>query len=295
MRNHETSSHTILSLLAGGRYSWLLLLTLLLSGCDQYNTDVLGTAFQPTNSLVSSFVHPVYVDYREGGVRVWGPYADAVTAQIEGARLSLTSQDDSLAIIVYGNAVGDSLHHVNGQLKVTMERDFALYLNGLKLHSDQGPAIEIQAEEHICYLVLGKNKTNILSDSLYATQYHDGLAQEPNGCLYVYGQLYLDGTGSLTLHNVAEPYISSRTGDSVYTHALYARDGMVCNYAVTSQLTSRYGDAIHSLGAEVRIVKGKWNLYPARYAIQTEGAIFSLGEDAKVYVNDSLFVFTEEQ
>lgn len=261
-------------------------------GCDDYDTNVLGTQFSPLNSLVSTFVHAVYVEYRDGGVRVWGPNADLVTAEVSAgpqARLSITSEDDSLALVVYGNAVGDTLSPLSGQLKITMNRDFALYLNGLKLQSIDGPAIEIQAEDHTCYLVVSKNSTNVLSDSIYETQYQDGSIQEADGCLFVNGELYLDGTGSLTLNNVAKPRYDADLGDSIYTHALYARGGLICNYALTAKLSSKYGDAIHTSGAEVKLIKGTWNLYPGRDAVNTEEAEFSIGTSAKVYVNDSLY------
>lgn len=266
------------------------ILTLLaVSGCDDYNTNVLGTKFSPLNSLVSPFVHAVYVEYRDGGVRIWGPNADLVSAQVEGARLSITSQDDSLALVVYGDAMGDSINPLSGQLKISLDRDFALYLNGLSLHSDHGPAIEVQSPEHICYLVVSKNSKNFLSDSLYTTQYKDGMILESDGCLFVNGQLYFDGTGSLTVNNVAMPRFDSDLGDSIYTHALYARGGMVCNFALTSTLSSRYGDAIHTSGAEVKLIKGTWNLYPGREIINTEEAAITIGENAKIYINDSLY------
>jgi len=281
----QTSFRTKISIL------FLSILALIsVPGCDEYNTDVLGTKFAPLNSLVSSYVHAVYVEYRDGDVRIWGPNADLVTAQMEGARLTITSEDDSLALVVYGNAMGDTIAPMHGQLKITMDRDFALYLNGLSLHSDKGPAVEIQAEDHICYLVVPKNSKNVLSDTLYATQYLDGSIVEADGCLFVNGQLYLDGTGSLDVRNVAKPRFDSDLGDSIYTHALYARGGLICNYALTATLRSSYGDAIHTSGAEVKLVKGTWNLYPGRDTINTEGADITLGDAAKLYVNDSLLI-----
>lgn len=266
-----------------------ILALLAVPGCDDYNTDVLGTKFLPLNSLVSSYVHAVYVEYRDGDVRIWGPNADLVNAQKEGVRLTITSNDDSLALVVYGNAIGDTLHPQNGQLKIQMEHDFALYLNGLTLHSDKGPAIEIQSEEHVCYLVVPKNSKNFLSDLHYETQYKNGFILESDGCLFASGQLYLDGTGSLDITNVAPPRFDADMGDSIYTHALYARGGLICNYALTATLKSKYGDAIHTSGAEVKLVKGTWNLYPGRDTINTEEAGYTIGEAAKVYVNDSLF------
>ena len=267
-----------------------LLTILVASGCSEYDTDTIGQEFAPVNSLVSQFVHPVYVEYREGGVRIWGPYSDVVSANADGARLSITSADDSLALFVYGNAVGDSLNPLDGQLRIDIDRDFALYLNGLSLHSTSGPAIEVQADDHICYIVVTAGSTNALSDTIYQTQYRNGAMLEADGCLYVSGQLYFDGRGTLSVRNAAPARWDADWGDSIYTHALYARGGMVCNYALTANLTSLHGDAIHTAGAEVKLVKGTWNLYPARDTINSAGAEIAIGAEAKLYVNDSLWI-----
>lgn len=272
-----------------GRYCIALVPTFFMCSCDEYNTNVLGTRFNPANALVSQFVHPVYIEYKDSDIRIWGPYKDLIDYQIDGQRLSITSVDDSLALLVYGNAVGDTAHYMNGQLKISIDRDFALYLNGLKLHSNSGPAIEVQADEQICYLVVSNNSKNVLSDSLYQTQYHDGSIQEADGCLYVSGQLYLDGKGQLTIQNAAEARYDADLGDSIYTHALYARGGVICNYALQADLTSLHGDAIHTSGSEVKLLNGTWHLYPGRDTISTEGAAITIGESAKIFVNDSIY------
>lgn len=270
-----------------GRYC-LLVPTLFVCACDEYNTNVIGSRFAPANALVSQFVHPVYIEYKDSDIRIWGPNAELIDAKIDGSRLSITSIDDSLALMVYGNAMGDSTHYLNGQLKISIDRDFALYLNGVKIHSNSGPAIEIQADDQICYLVLPKGSQNVLSDSIYQTQYYQGSIQEADGCLYMSGQLYLDGKGQLTINNAAEARYDADMGDSIYTHAIYARGGLVCNYAVQASLTSLYGDAIHTSGSEVKLIKGTWNLYSGRDTINTEGALLTIGDSAKVFVNDTI-------
>ena len=271
-------------------FALILVMFCALPGCDDYDTDVVGTAFSPYNSLVSRFTYPVFVEFRGGGVRVWGPNAHLVSQQRNGARITITSDNDSLALVVYGNAVGDSVKPLDGQLRVEMEHDFALYLKGLYLHSAKGPAIEVQADEANCYLVVTNSSTNVLSDSVYETQYADGHIQEADGCLYVSGMLYFDGKGTLTLNNRALPRWDSDWNDSIYTHAIYARGGLICNYALTANLTSLYGDAIHTGGSQVRLLKGTWNLYPGRDTINTEGAPVIIGDTATIYVNDSILV-----
>lgn len=249
---------------------FVLLFAFVLPACEEYNTYTVGTKFEPLNPLVSRFVHFVNVKFSEGDVSIWGPYVDLIKVEKDSARITITSQDDSLALIVYGDAVGDSLHHYHGQLRILIEQDFALYLTGLHLYSIDGPAIEVQGEESTCYMVLGKGSDNVLSDTLYHTQYVDGFIQEADACLYVAGTLYLDGTGKLTVHNRALPRYDADWGDTVYTHALYACGGLYCNYGASVNLHSKYGDAIHTSTTEVKMVRGTWNLYPGRDTINTE-------------------------
>ncbi|MBQ0058210.1 MAG: carbohydrate-binding domain-containing protein [Bacteroidales bacterium] len=267
----------------------VLIMSALLSACEKYNTDVMGTAFAPANSLVSRFVNAVYVEYREGGVRIWGRNTGLVDYDADGARLTLTVRDDSLAIIAYGNAVGDSINPYDGQLRILSDRDFALYVNGLYLHSAQGSAIEVQSEDNTCYLVVSSNSKNYLSDTLYTTQYADGHILEADGCVFCSGPLIFDGRGLLNVRNCALPRWDDDMHDSIYTHAIYARGGVICNYAMTAELTSVSGNAIHTSGTDVKLVRGEWKLNSGREAIDAEGADVSIGEEAKLYIGDSLY------
>ena len=80
------------------RVAAIVILTLIAaSGCSDYDTHTIGQNFAPANSLVSQFVHPVYVEYREGGVRIWGPWADAVVADVVAFVFNET--DDSMATL----------------------------------------------------------------------------------------------------------------------------------------------------------------------------------------------------
>lgn len=265
----------------------ILFVLSLLSSCDEYNTDVVGKTFSPYNSLVSQYVHHVYVEYKEGDVRIWGPNRDLVKYTGD-SRLTITSEDDSLALFVYGDAVGDdSLHRYHGQLKIEMDRDFALYLNGLRLRSISGPAIDVQAKGHICYLVVCNKSTNYLSDSVYQSPSEAGRL---DGCLNVNGLLYMDGMGGLDIHSFAHPRFDETLRDSIYSHAIFARDGMICNYKMSGKLRSDYGDAIYTSGSEVKLLKGSWYFYTGRDTICTEDAEITIGEDAQIYLDDSLWV-----
>ena len=232
-------------------------LTMAVTSCEDYDTHHdKGTSFEPYNSVVSRFTHLVYIEYKQGTVRVWGPYADSVQVSQEGARLSVQATSDSLALFVYGNAVGDTLRPLFGQLQVQSDRNFALYLNGLYLHSNFGPALQVETQDDTCYLVLPGGSKNVLSDTLYAA---DASANEL-ACLSIDGHLYFVGTGALTLRNSARPVMLSAT-DSLLTHALLSSGNVLCNNSMTARFISHFGDAIHTQNGEVRLLRGTWHHY----------------------------------
>lgn len=257
--------------------------------CSEYNTDVLGDNFKPANSLVSRYTHAVYLEFREGEVRAWGPYCDDIILTADGAHASITSTSDSLCIIAYGDAMGDSLATYHGQLSICSQHDYALYLNGLKLFSDNGPAIESQTSAR-CILVVCNGSKNTLQDTCYTARIgSEGAVEAFDGCLFVRGQLVFDGTGELNIYSNALARYDAVLGDSVYQHAIYASGGMICNYSVKGNLYASSGDAIHTLGTEVNLVKGTWKLYPSHLGINSEDGLINIGDSAKVLVNDSIY------
>lgn len=274
----------------GLRYAFAALLFVAIClGCSEYNTDVLGTAFKPANSLVSRFTHAVYLEFREGSVRAWGPYCSEIDLTVDGAHASITTTSDSLAIIAYGDAMGDSIMPFVGQLSIRSKNDYALYLNGLRIASDLGPAIESQTSAR-CILVVANGSKNQLEDTEYSTRRDsEGFVEEADGCLFVRGQLVLNGTGELTIHSNAPARYDEIDEDSIYQHAIYAQGGIVCNYSTKLTLTTVSGDAIHTSGTEARLVKGTWKLYPNHLGIETEDGLISINDSATVLVNDSIY------
>ena len=227
------------------------------ASCEDYDTHHdKGTSFEPYNSQVSRFAHPVYIEYKRGGARVWGPCSDSIQVEHDGARMRVSTSADSLAIFVYGNAVGDTLQPLHGQLQIESKRNFALYLNGLCLRSNFGPALQVEVVGDTCFLVIPGGSKNVLSDTLYAAD----APIEQRACLSVEGHLYLIGTGALTLRNMASPVMLSET-DSLLSHALLSSGNVLCNNSLTARFISRYGDVIHTEGGEVRLLRGTWHHY----------------------------------
>lgn len=261
----------------------------LLAGCEDYDTDSLGNRFRPHNSLVSRFVHPVYIEYQVGEVRVWGREADVacVDARIEGAHLSLDVLADSLALFVYGNAMGDTLPKNNASLRIESDCDYALYLEGLKLYSTHGPCLSCQGQG-TCYLVLVNNSRSVFIDADYQdVPHHDGA----NGCLEFGCPLIFDGVGTLSVESQADTWYDADYADSVRVHALLSDYGVLCNYGAKVDLRTHSGSAIYTDGGEVKLVKGTWRLYhsPMLKGIETMGGTISFGDSVRVTVNDSIY------
>lgn len=252
----------------------------LTSSCEEYNTDVLGEGFHPLNGIVGDYTHLVYVEYSKGSVRVWGKSADEVSYEAKGARLTLRCQRDSLAFFVYGNAVGDSLHPYDGQLRIEGDHSYALYLSGLRLYSKEGPAIDLQ-NQSTCFLVIPAKSQNALYDSVYTSGFDaDGMYVERDGCLFSRGPLVVDGSGTLSINSVAEPRYDKVLDDSLYVHALYAMGGIACNYSVKMNLYSQYGDGLHVEADDVVIAKGYWDISAGRHGIcNTVGGVHLTGGD----------------
>lgn len=242
------------------------------AACDEYNTNVMSTAFRPANSMVSRFVHPVYVEYSSSGPRVWGPYSDLVTANREADGITLTSADDSLALIVYGTTVSDTLLTLDAFLHVDMERDFALYLNGVQLTSHSQPVLQVLTPpEATCFMVLGAKKDNVLTDLSTSTDVTLGAICNLGG-----GALYFTGTGNIQV-------------TSHHSHGILSDGPMVCNYPVSSTVDALDADAIHTNGSELRLIKGTWRLDALYNYIDTQGAPVLLGEESKLYLSGELY------
>lgn len=249
----------------------------LFSACEKYNTDVVGTSFYPANSLVSRFTHPVYVEYSDSDVRIWGPYQHEVASQNSGTDLTITTMSDSIALIVYGYSRPDSLTTHDSSLRIITDQDVAVYLNNVSMRSSTGMPFEVECPSSvITYLVIPAKSVNRFHDT-------DTIPSPHCGCISVGGELYFTGIGQLNASSVCGNAISS-----VGT--------MVCNYATSVNASTVMGSALSTEGADIRLIKGTWKLYAddPDAIINTCGATVYLGDEAKLYLNDSLYVIPAE-
>lgn len=151
---------------------------------DGTNLSVNGTTFQTSEIDSIMVVHTVTVTYNGAQATVDLGHAPGVTYTTDGAHVNIVSTNtkDELEFVLQGESTQGSLTYT-GSLKCKF------YLNGLKLTSDKGAAIDIQCGKRVD-LILNDGTENILVDA-------------PNGqqkaALYCKGHVELSGGGSLTV------------------------------------------------------------------------------------------------
>lgn len=270
---------------------------LVLASCSQYDTDVVGEGFRPLNGLVGPYTHIVYVEFHPNNVEVWGPHASEVEVEKKGAQLTLRCQRDSMAYFCFGNAYSTDEEQRDGHLYIQSAQSYALYLNGLRLSSQQGPALWSDCPE-TCHLVLTAKSINVLQDGAYEMMRDaDGFEREdlPDACLMSRGALVLNGTGTLNVTNQAAAIVDDEMDTAHPTHAIHAMGGLRCGYEVKMNLTSELGDALHVDADDVTITNGTWSLNAGRHGIVSEGGGVLLAGGKMTGTALSRFVDTHEQ
>lgn len=151
---------------------------------DGTNLSVNDTIFQTSEIDSIMVVHTVTVTYNGAQATVDLGHAPGVTYTTDGAHVNIVSTNtkDELEFVLQGESTQGSLTYT-GSLKCKF------YLNGLKLTSNKGAAIDIQCGKRVD-LILNDGTENILVDA-------------PNGqqkaALYCKGHVELSGGGSLTV------------------------------------------------------------------------------------------------
>jgi hypothetical protein len=150
-----------------------------------------GTSFSVQDSTYDcakidsiTLVHTVTVTFAGDTAYVDYGHTPNVTDTIQGAHVKLVSTNtkSELEFVLQGESTHGSLTY-DGPLKCRF------YLNGLKLKSDKGAAIDIKCGKRID-LILKDGTENILEDAAGGTQ---------KGALHCKGHLEVSGGGSLTV------------------------------------------------------------------------------------------------
>lgn len=139
-------------------------------------------------------------------------------AAAEGSTITISTAG---TYIVSGNLTDGSI------TVTTSENDkVQIVLNGVKIASSSGPAIDIQSADK-CFITLAEGTQNSLSDgSVFASE-------DANACIYATCDLTINGSGSLDI-----------SGN--YRHGVFSKDGLVV-YGGKVVLDSQ-GDGVDSNG-----------------------------------------------
>lgn len=123
---------------------------------------------------------------------------DVVSVSQSGANVTITSTIDSYLDITLSGST------TSGSLVVYSQKKYGITLNGVSITNPQGPAINNQCGKSL-YVTLAAGTSNVLTDG--ATYAEQTISQK--GTLFSEGQIYFDGSGSLTINGNAKNGIAS--------------------------------------------------------------------------------------
>jgi len=200
----------------------LLMAAVTIVACKNDDTDFSSytngsSSSSSTDPIPEDAIKVISITYNGGSVTVSGDDANYVT--INGADVTVTSEIDSLLLILSGTTT-------DGSLLVNRQKKYGIKLNGVSINNVDGPAINNQGSKYL-YLEVAGGTTNTLTDgTAYTEQVYD-----QKGALFSEGEMYLYGTGTLNV-----------TGNC--RHAIACDDFIVIDDNVTLKVESPSGTGI---------------------------------------------------
>ena len=200
----------------------LLMAAVTIVACKNDDTDFSSytngsSSSSSTDPIPEDAIKVISITYNGGSVTVSGDDANYVT--INGADVTVTSEIDSLLLILSGTTT-------DGSLLVNRQKKFGIKLNGVSINNVDGPAINNQGSKYL-YLEVAGGTTNTLTDgTTYTEQVYD-----QKGAFFSEGEMYLYGTGTLNV-----------TGNC--RHAIACDDFIVIDDNVTLNVKSPSGSGI---------------------------------------------------
>lgn len=200
----------------------LLIAAVTIVACKNDDTDFssytnASSSSSSTDPVPEDAIKVISITYNGGSVTVSGDDANYVT--INGADVTVTSEIDSLLLILSGTTT-------DGSLLVNRQKKYGIKLNGVSINNVDGPAINNQGSKYL-YLEVADGTTNTLTDgTTYTEQVYD-----QKGALFSEGEVYLYGTGTLNV-----------TGNC--RHAIACDDFIVIDDDVTLNVKSPSGSGI---------------------------------------------------
>ena len=117
---------------------------------------------------------------------------------VNGADVTITSTSNRFLLLTLSGTTSD------GSLLVYSLKKYGIIFNGVNITNQDGPAINNQCDKSL-YVTLADGTTNVLTDGVsYAEQTYS-----QKGTFFSEGQIYFDGTGSLTVNGNAKNGIAS--------------------------------------------------------------------------------------
>ena len=206
----------------------------------------------------NSFASTIYIRYAGSQATVEGS-AEGVEVSTDGAYVTVRSTAKGVEYVLSGTTTEGCFR---------MEADdnakkFKLTLNGVNIHHDDGPAINIQTGKR-CYLHVADGTYNSLSDgTTYAESDEDRKAT-----LFSEGELLFSGAGRLRVwsnarHGIcSDDYIQFRPNGNVYVkstsgHCVKSNDGIYVLGGVLNCETSATASKGMKTDGEVQISGGR--------------------------------------
>lgn len=207
----------------------LLMAAVTIVACKNDDTDFSSytngsSSSSSTDPIPEDAIKVISITYSGGSVTVSGDDANYVT--VNGADVTVTSEIDSLLLILSGTTT-------DGSLLVKRQKKYGIKLNGVSINNVDGSAINNQGSKFL-YLEIAGGTTNTLTDgTTYTEQVYD-----QKGAFFSEGEVYLYGTGTLNV-----------TGNC--RHAIACDDFIVIDDDVTLNISS-------STGTGIKVNDGLW-------------------------------------
>ncbi|MBQ7510500.1 MAG: carbohydrate-binding domain-containing protein [Prevotella sp.] len=161
---------------------------------DTYSLDYFqekyGATTDTTQVVTTSDTLSVSIVYSGSTAQVTGD-VDSVSVTLNGADITINSTSQKFLELALSGSTDD------GSLLVYNTRSWGLILNGVTITNGDGPAINNQCSKAL-YVTL--NDSTVLTDG---TSYTETSFQQ-KGTFFSEGQIYIDGTGSLTINGNAK-------------------------------------------------------------------------------------------
>ena len=200
-----------------------------------YNSDYLSFPFGQVDSVTFSqeplmTANDIYIQYNGNTVAVTNPLANA--------GVSITTEAAGVTIVTTAG-ISDITYHVSGAtndgfLNISSDKRFTLSLEGASITSTTGAAINSLIDKKMT-MILANNSDNYLKDCANGAQ---------KAAFYSKGQVFFNGSGTLTVEGMTKHAISS--GDYIEIYG----GNIIVTSAVSDGL---HGDYIRMTGGSVTV------------------------------------------